>query len=128
MASRNNKKKNFVIILQLVIATTFILASKPSNPQWQIFYSSYFIDIFLPFGFYFLLSLNENRFPTLKKWWIKSGLVFALCATSEFLQFFGIFALARVFDPLDLIMYGVGVLMAGLIDKKVLRLFFPFWG
>ncbi len=53
--------------------------------------------------------------------------VFALCTTSEILQYFGIFALARVFDPIDIVMYGIGVLLASIVDRKVFTRIFSFW-
>lgn len=44
---------------------------------------------------------------------------------TEILQYFGIFALARVFDPIDFVMYGIGVLSVAFVDRKMfVRAFF----
>ncbi|MCJ7828016.1 hypothetical protein MUP65_02640 [Patescibacteria group bacterium] len=81
------------------MAVFFVAGAEIRSPFLLLFYYSYFADLVIPFGFYFLLVLNEHRLIFLKPWWAKALLVFSLCATSEALQFFGIFALARVFDP-----------------------------
>ncbi|MCD4685932.1 MAG: hypothetical protein K8S97_08350 [Anaerolineae bacterium] len=90
-------------------------------------YHSYFADIALPFAFYFLLTISETRHAFLKPWWIKALSVFALCTTSEILQYFGIFALARTFDPLDIVMYGLEVLLAVAVERGIFAPQLAFW-
>jgi hypothetical protein len=122
-----DKKTSMVVGIQLLIALVFISGVGRANRSAQILYHSYFADIALPFGFYFLLSLSESRHAFLKPWSIKALAVFTLCAVSETLQFFGIFALARVFDPLDFVMYGLGALAAAAVDRAVFARSFSFW-
>ena len=55
--SKKSKKVVLVIGLQLVIAVFFVLGADRANRSAYILYQSYFADIFLPFGFYFLLLL-----------------------------------------------------------------------
>jgi len=124
---RKPQKVTLVVGLELIIALVFILGARWTNTQVFILYQSYFADIFIPFGFYFLLSLAEYRHPIFKKWWVKASSVFALCAASEVLQFFGIFALARVFDPIDFVMYGVGVLLAAVVDRQIFAKYLSLW-
>ena len=125
--SKKSKKIALVVGLQLVIAFFFISGADRACPAAYIVYQSYFADISLPFGFYFLLSLLENQHPLFEKWWVKALSVFAFCTASEVLQYFGIFALARVFDPVDILVYGVGVLSAALVDRKLFAQVFSFW-
>ena len=125
--SKKSKRNGLVIGIQLVIAAFFILGADRANRSLYILYQSYFADIFLPFGFYFLLSLVKNKHPVFKEWWVKALSVFVLCATSETLQYFGIFALARVFDPLDFVMYGLGVGLAIIVDRQIFSRFLSFW-
>ncbi len=113
--------------MQLFIAVFFILGADKTNRSFYILYQSYFADIFIPFGFYFLLSLKGEESKYFNIWWKKALVVFALCTTSEILQYFGIFALARVFDPIDTVMYGIGVLLASIVDRKVFTRIFSFW-
>jgi len=125
--SAKNKRTIFVVVLQLAIAMLFI-----ANPSWmsgsmRVIYQSYFADVIIPFSFYFLLTLVSDNFKQLKKWWVKALLVFGLCALSETLQYFGVFALARVFDPVDYLMYGVGVLLAAFVDRQIFTRMLPFW-
>ena len=125
--SKEQKKKAFIVSLQLVISLLLILGSKISNAQLRSLYASYFADILLPFGFYFLLVIVQTKAPVLNHWWGKALAVFILCATSEILQYFGIYALAVVFDPLDILMYAFGVLLAALLDRVLLTRLLPFW-
>lgn len=124
-----NKTKRVVLVvgLQLVIATFFISGAERASPSLYVLYQSYFADIFLPFGFYFLLFLVQFQHSIFEKWWVKGLSVFILCATSEILQYFGIFALARIFDPIDFIMYGVGVGLAVIADTQIFSRFLSFW-
>jgi len=69
----------------------------------------------------------EDKFRPLKKWYVKAGGVFLLCALSEILQYFGIYALATVFDPWDLVMYAAGVLSAEFLDRLIFRRVLGFW-
>lgn len=125
---RNQSKKvTLVVGLQLVIAAFFILGADRANHSLYILYQSYFADIFLPFGFYFLLFLVQFQHSLFEKWWVKGLSVFALCASSEILQYFGIFALARIFDPIDFVMYGIGVGLAAVVDKQIFSRFLSFW-
>ena len=125
--SEKNKRTIFVVVLQLAIAMLFI-----ANPSWmsgsmRVIYQSYFADVIIPFSFYFLLTLSSDNHKQLKKWWVKALLVFGLCALSETLQYFGVYALARVFDPVDYLMYGMGVLLAAFVDRQIFTRMLPFW-
>ncbi|MFC1600456.1 hypothetical protein ACFL25_00015 [Patescibacteria group bacterium] len=121
-----NKKIRLVVLIELIIATLFIIGAKWTTPEIYILYQSYYADVFLPFGFYFLLTINDKN-KYFNTWWKRSLAVFALTAASETLQYFGIYALARVFDPLDFVMYALGVLLAAFFDKKIIVKIFSFW-
>jgi hypothetical protein len=73
---------------------------------------------------YFLVSLNDMRIRFLRDWRVKAVLVFGVASSTEILQAFGVPLLGRTFDPLDFVMFGVGVLLAVLVDRFALdRLF-----
>lgn len=122
-----NKSKIVVISMQFVVVVLLILGAKLSARSLRIFYYSYFADVIIPFGFYFLLFLTQSRHSVFKKWQVKSLSIFILCAISEILQFFGIYAFARVFDLLDFVMYGIGVLIAAFVDRILFTKYLPFW-
>jgi hypothetical protein len=119
-----NNKKKVIIGIELALAMLFIIGADWAGETVHRLFHSYFADIIIPFSFYLLLFLCEDKCVFFKKWYIKAGAVFALCALSETLQYFGLFALARVFDPIDYGMYAVGVILAVLFDRTVLSLNF----
>ncbi len=123
----NRGKLILVLGMQFLLALVFITGIGRSNPSTLTLYHSYFADIAIPFTFYFLLSINDHQFEFLKPWWAKALSVFLLCSTSETLQFFGVYALATVFDPLDFAMYGIGALLAAAFERGVLAPSLPFW-
>jgi len=113
------KKKLIVIGIEIFIGLIIFVGADWAGDNVHRFFHNYFADIALPFGFYFLLILVEERQKVLRPWYGKALAVFLLVATSEILQYFGIYALARVFDPLDFAMYAGGVLLAALVDTQL---------
>jgi hypothetical protein len=120
-------KKTIVVITLLIIASIFVIGADWASETAHQFFHSYFADIAIPFGFYLLLVLLEERNKIIKKWYIKAGVVFVLCTLSETLQYFGVYALARVFDPLDYVMYALGVVLAAFVDRIIFKGMFSFW-
>jgi hypothetical protein len=120
-------KKTLVVLIMLAIALCFVVGANWANEPFRRWYSSYFADIAIPFGYYFLLILVQDNVSVLRRWVAKAGAVFALCALSETLQYFGVYALASVFDPWDYAMYGAGVLLAALVDRELFKKVFRYW-
>ena len=117
-----------VILLQIVIALVhlFRLGRLLDNPWYSLYYS-YFSDLLLPFGAYFLLSVSESGLPVLRPWYVKAGLVFSVATTAEICQLCGVYTLGITFDILDIVAYAAGVLFAALIDVKILSRYVGFW-
>jgi hypothetical protein len=116
----------FGILLAIALMHAFRVGQYLEG-QWHIYYYSFFSDLILPFGMYFLLCLNEWHIPLLRRWTIKSGLVFGAAAAAETLQAFGIACLGETFDPLDYGMYAMGAAAAALFDRQVFRRILPYW-
>ena len=117
-----------IILIQVAIALIHIFRlGQIFHGQAYHLYYSYFSDFILPFGMYFLLSLNDAAIPVFRKWYVKAGLIFALTTFAEICQFFGIEVLGVTFDPFDILMYGIGVSVAALIDVKVFTKYLGFW-
>jgi hypothetical protein len=121
--NNNKAKTNLVVAIELLIAGGFIIGVDWADEATYTLYQSYYADIVIPFGFYFLLTLNQQ----FVHWWQRASVIFALCTTSEILQYFGVYALARVFDPIDIVMYGIGVLLAAFVDRRIFSRVFTFW-
>jgi hypothetical protein len=98
-------------------------------------YVSFFNDLTIPFSFYFVLCLFEKWIPQLKAWQVKALLVFLLPASIEIGQLiYQKLDLTRVFsmyggafDPLDLVVYAAGGLLAALLERQVFSRIFSFW-
>ena len=82
----------------------------------HILYYSFASDIMLPFGAYFLLSINKIQLRFLRKWYTKTLIIFAVMTFSELLQFSEIYFFGVTFDYLDIIIYGFGALLAAFIE------------
>jgi hypothetical protein len=121
--------KILIIILMIVaiaLIHVFRLGQIFQGQAYNLYYS-YFSDFILPFGMYFLLSLNEVAIPILRKWYVKAGLIFALTTCVEICQFFDIEVLGATFDPFDILMYGLGVSVAAFIDVRIFSKHLGFW-
>jgi len=124
----NHKKIQVVICIELIIALFFLVGADWLSNDIHLVFHSYFADIALPFGFYFLLFLVDGGISKyFSSWRKKAATVFALTFLSETLQYFGIYALATVFDPIDYIMYATGVVLAVIVDRKIFIRLFSFW-
>ncbi len=121
------KKIRLVVFMQLVIASFFVVGARWASLPVYLFFQSYFADIIIPFSFYFLLTMSGDETKYLNAWWKRALAILALTFASETLQYFGIYALARVFDPVDYLMYVIGVLLAAFVDRKIFTRTFSFW-
>ena len=121
-------KISIIILIQVIIALihVFRLGQVFEGQLYNLYYG-YFSDLALPFGAYFLLSLNEAPIPVLRPWYIKAGIIFLLTSSAEICQLFGYEVLGSTFDPMDIMVYGAGVLVAAYIDVKVFTVIFSFW-
>ncbi len=117
-----------IILIQIIIALVHIFRlGQIFNGQYYNFYYSYFSDLILPFGWYFLLSINDARIPVLRQWYVKAGIIFFLTTFAEICQLFGFEVLGVTFDPLDILVYGAGVLIAAFVDVKIFAPNLGFW-
>ena len=97
------------------------------NGNLYIYYYSFASDLILPIGSYFMLSMVEYQFRFLRNWFVKALIVFAVMTFSEIMQIFGFYFFGVTFDILDILMFGIGVLIAVIIDTQIFERFMPFW-
>ena len=123
------RKRTYVIVaIQLILATGFIFRPASYLPkEGYIFYQSYYADVMIPFSFYFLLCINDKTLPFLRNWKIRAALIFTGATITEVLQYFGIYALGVTFDPFDIVAFGLGTVMAVLVDRFLFPRIFVFW-
>lgn len=114
------------ILLLIALVHLFRVGTYLRGSLFTLYYS-YFSDIAVPFGMYFLICLNDMRVRFLRDWRVKAMLVFGVASSTEVLQAFGVPLLGRTFDPLDFVMFGGGVLLAALVDRFLFDRLFPRW-
>ncbi len=114
--------------VQILIALVLVIGPGRSvQGTARAWYFSYFADLVIPFGEYFLLHLIVADVPGLKRWGARSAVAFALPTLAEFGQALGVPILGATFDPVDIGMYALGVGAAVALDLLVLPRLFGFW-
>lgn len=128
MAMKNNQKKKYLIIgMEVILGLMHVVGiGRNSSDRIFILSTSYFSDLALPFGFYFLLAISEEKTEFLREWWVKAGIIFLMATLAEVGQYFGLYILGRTFDPIDIAVYAAGVLLAALVDWSF-SIVFKFW-
>jgi hypothetical protein len=119
------RKKVVIISIVIPIALIHFFTGSNYRGPYPGFVNSYLLNIPVPFAFYFLLCLNE--LSLLRSWIVKSILVFGAGSSVEVAQFFGAPILGRTFDPVDFVMYGIGVIIAATLDTTLFPRIFEFW-
>lgn len=116
------------VTIMLIIGAihSFRLGSYLDGEAYILYYS-YASDIIIPFGFYFILSMNEIQIKFLQQWYTKALIVFGMATFTEIMQIFGYYVLGVTFDIFDILMFGIGVALAALLDKQVFERFIPYW-
>lgn len=124
------KRIRLIVLVVLCVITTILhLMPRPTyNTGYGRFFNSYLIDILLPAYLFFLFTMNLYRLPPkyldrpfLVKL-IMAVLVLLIGFTIETLQYFSIPILGRTFDPMDYMMYLIGVLIGLGLDYGVVMI------
>lgn len=130
MSNMNGFPKRRAVIVSIMIVIAILHIIRPGSylkGNLTNYYYSYFSDIAIPFGFYFLLFLMERHLPILKRWEIKLAVAFLVPSIAETCQYFGLPVLGSTFDLLDYVMYGLGTVSAVIVDTQVFSRMFAFW-
>ena len=119
------RKKAVIVSIMILIALIHFFTGSNYKGPYPGFVNGYLLDILVPFGFYFLLCLS--KFPLLKSWIVRSILMFGVASFTEIAQFFGVPIFGQTFDPVDFVMFGMGVILAVILDIIVFPRIFDFW-
>ena len=119
------RKKVVIVSIMILIGLIHFFTGSNYKGPYPGFVNGYLLDILVPFGFYFLLCLS--KFPLLKSWIVKSILMFGVASFTEIAQFFGVPIFGQTFDPVDFVMFGMGVILAAILDIIVFPRIFDFW-
>lgn len=115
------KKKVYLILILLVAVFHLIHVGNWLNAEWKPFYYSYFSDVTIPFAYYCLLGIAEEKMKWLNNWKLKASLIFTGCLFAETLQYFHVNFLGTVFDWYDILAYSSGIFAAVLFEKLIFR-------
>ncbi len=123
-------------IIFLLILSLGLLWFSENFPIWQYFepqstgwvwWMSYAKDLIQPFAFYFFICLGEKW---LKTWRSRALLAFAIPTLMELGQIFFTSLIYQnqllymgSFDPLDIVMYALGIGLAVLVEQKLFAKF-----
>jgi hypothetical protein len=126
LTQRNRIIVGICIIVVIALIHIFRVGSYLKGDLYLMYYS-YVSDLIIPFGIYFLLCINELYIKILWKWYIKAAIILGFTTLVEILQLLGIYALGITFDPVDILMYALGVGIAVIFDRLLFKRFIPFW-
>jgi hypothetical protein len=113
------------IVAVIALLHVFRVGSHLRDPLHDIYYG-YFSDVVIPFGVYFLLCLQEHP-SIVRAWLVRAAIVFGVASFAESAQGLGIPLLGQTFDPLDYVMFALGVLSAAALDRLILPRLVPAW-
>jgi hypothetical protein len=119
------QKTLLVVAIMIGIALLHFVTGSQYRGPFPLFVNGYLIDLLLPFGFYFLLCLNDNII--LESWLAKGALIFCAAFCVEMAQYRGLPLFGSTYDPWDIAMYALGVVLAVLCDRYLFARLFSFW-
>ena len=127
--STEKKVRITTLMILCVFTVALHLLPRPGYDTFiSVFYNSFLIDIVLPCYLYLLLTMNVYSLPQKlkqKEMLVKilmGSAVFLVGFTVETLQYFDVPILGRTFDPLDYVMYFLGVIFGFAIDFGIISL------
>lgn len=95
----------------------FVIGPKYQGP-FKYFFNCYLIDILLPFTLFLLFGFF--KYSIMEKKLFRAFLVFLVGVGVEILQYFEVPIFGSTFDPLDFLMYGLGILLGLLFERFLL--------
>jgi hypothetical protein len=106
------------VCIAVVVGLLHFLTGPGYGGPFPVFVNGYMIDILLPFAMYLVLGIANQSI--LRSGVARGGFVFAVGATTETLQYFGVPIFGRTFDLLDYLMFGIGIGLAAVFEWVVL--------
>ena len=111
-------RKQVIVVLALLVGALHFVAGPGYRGPLKSFVSGYLINLLLPLVLYLLLSLVDR--PVVLTRVVRSVMVLAIGVTVEVLQSLGVPLFGSTFDPLDLVMYVLGIAGGIILERAVL--------
>jgi hypothetical protein len=120
-----NKNSIYIIVsISLFVALLHIVLGPDYQGILRHFIRGYLIDILLPMNMYLLLQISLRKNIAVSKARIIGAIfIFSFGTIAEILQFYKIEFLGRIYDPWDILMYGIGVCAGIVIDLTIIDKF-----
>ena len=112
------RDKRIVVAICVVVAGLHFVTGPGYAGPFKLFVNGYMIDILLPFAMFLLLGIAGIEF--LRGRLLRAVAVFGVGAGAETLQYFGIGIFGQTFDPLDYVMFLVGIVGGVVFEAWVL--------
>jgi hypothetical protein len=111
----------FIVATSLFVAVLHFLIGPDYQGFLKHFIRGYLIDILLPLNLYLLLQISlRKKLAVHKARIIGAAVTFCFGTIVEILQLNGIPFLGKTYDPLDIVMYGIGVGSGIIIDLAII--------
>jgi hypothetical protein len=121
---KSKKSISFIVALSLFVALMHFIIGPDYNGIFKHFVRGYLIDLILPMNLYLLLQISlRKKFSIVKSRVIGATFTFSFGVIVEILQLLEIKFLGSTYDPLDILMYGLGVMTGILIDYTIIDKF-----
>jgi hypothetical protein len=110
-------RKVIVVSIAVFVGLLHLITGPGYHGPLRVFVNGYMIDILLPFAMYLILGVSGQ--PIARSGLARGALVFAIGAIAETMQYFGVPIFGQTFDPLDYLMFGIGIGLAALLEGIV---------
>jgi hypothetical protein len=120
-----NKKSIYLIVsISLFVGLLHFVIGPDYNGIFRHFIRGYLIDILLPMNIYLLLQISlRKQLPVNKARIIAAVINFAFGILVEILQLNEIEFLGSTYDPLDILMYFIGIILGIVTDLTIIDKF-----
>lgn len=110
-----------IVAISLFVGLLHFLFGPNYDGVFKDFMNGYLIDLVLPLNLYLLFQIALRKIMNVKRSRIIAALVtFMIGLTVELLQLNHIPVFGTTYDPLDIVMYAIGVLLGILLDITII--------
>ena len=117
-AAVDTSRRIIIASICLGVGALHVLTGPGYGGPFPHFVNGYLIDVLLPSAMYLLLGIPG--YPLLRGPAVRAALVFAVGAGTESLQYAGVNVFGSTYDPLDYLMFAVGIGLGILFERTVL--------
>ena len=118
----NRKSVLFVVIISITVGLLHFVIGPDYQGYCKDFVRGYLIDILLPMNLYLLLQISlRKKISVFNSRIMGAVFTFLFGTTVEVLQFNKINFLGATYDTLDILMYGIGVVLGLILDFTIIN-------